>query len=144
MPKMSPVPDETSKPFWDACNKGQLVVQNCQSCKSNDGGDWLQHPPQPTCFKCGTSDGLTWKEMNGRGRVHGFCIMSDSRIRSLQEDQPFIIAVIELEDAPEIKMFSHLPGTPADDNVPVGATVQVEFQDTLGTDQKVAEWRVIT
>ena len=142
MGKQSPVPDEISKPFWDACNEGKLVVQKCAGCQSNEGQDWLQHPPQANCFKCGTPDSLTWQEMNGRGKIHGYCTMYDSRIRSLQEDQPFIIAVIELEDAPEIKMFSHLPGTPVDDNVPVGATVHVEFQDTLGTDQKVAEWRV--
>jgi len=82
--------------------------------------------------------------MNGRGKIHGYCIMHDSRIRALQEHQPFIIAVIELEDAPEIKMFSHLPGTPADDNVPVGDAVAVWFEDTKGSDQKVAEWKVVS
>ncbi|MEE8443127.1 MAG: OB-fold domain-containing protein [Dehalococcoidia bacterium] len=136
MPKMSPGPDEVSKPFWDACNKERLVVQNCTACTR------LQHPPQEECYQCGSKDNLEWREMNGRGKIHGYCIMSDSRIKLLQADQPFIIAVIELEDAPEIKMFSHLPGTPVDDNVPVGANVQVEFQETEGTDQKVAEWRV--
>tara|TARA_B100001750_G_C14987975_1_gene341091 strand:+ start:301 stop:513 length:213 start_codon:yes stop_codon:yes gene_type:complete len=70
--------------------------------------------------------------------------MYDSRIRALQEHQPFIIAVIELEDAPEIKMFSHLPGTPVNDDVPVGGTVEVWFEDTKGSDQKVAEWKVVS
>jgi uncharacterized OB-fold protein len=143
MGKMSPVPDAVSKPFWDACNEGRLVVQNCETCEANGGNDWLQHPPAATCHCCGKTDHFKWREMNGLGKIHGFCIMQDSRIQSLQEDQPFIIAIIELEDAPEIKMFSHLPGTPVNDDVPIGATVKVEFQDTLGTDQKVAEWRVV-
>jgi len=134
--KMSPAPDEVSKPFWDACNEDRLIVQNCSAC------NWLQHPPQPVCSQCGSGANLGWRDMVGRGKIHGFCIMHDSRIRLLQEDQPFIIAVIELEDAPEIKMFSHLPGTPVDDNVPVGATVKVEYEVTPGTGQKVAEWRV--
>lgn len=136
MPKLSPEPDTTSKPFWDACNEERLVVQNCTACSR------LQHPPQEACNECGSGDHFEWREMNGRGKIHGYCIMYDTRIRSLQVDQPFIIAVIELEDAPEIKMFSHLPGTPVDDDVPVGATVQVEFETTPGTGQKVAEWRV--
>ena len=136
MPKLSPEPDAVSKPFWDACNEERLVVQNCTACTR------LQHPPQEACYQCGSADNLEWREMNGRGKVHGFCIMHDSRIKLLQADQPFIIAVIELEDAPEIKMFSHLPGTPVDDSVPVGANVQVEFEETGGTSQKVAEWRV--
>ena len=136
MPKMSPEPDAVSKPFWDACNEERLVVQNCTACSR------LQHPPQEACPQCGSGDNLEWREMNGRGKIHGYCIMYDSRIKLLQADQPFIIAVIELDDAPEIKMFSHLPGTPVDDNVPVGASVRVEFEETDGTRQKVAEWRV--
>ena len=40
-------------------------------------------------------------------------------------------------------MYSHLPGTPVDD-VPVGATVQVEFEVTPTTGQKVPEWRVVS
>jgi len=137
MPKMSPVPDDVSKGFWDACNEGRLVVQSCNSCS------WLQHPPRPECYSCGSAD-MGWREMNGRGKIHGYCVMHDSRIRALQEHQPFIIAVIELEDAPEIKMFSHLPGTPVDDNVPVGGAVAVWFEDTKGSDQKVAEWKVVS
>ena len=68
--------------------------------------------------------------------------MHDSRIRLLQADQPFNIAVIELQDDPDIKMFSHLPGIGADEVV-IGSTVRVEFQDTEATGQKVPEWRVV-
>ena len=78
--------------------------------------------------------------MNGRGKIHGYLISYDSRVMMLQEIQPFNLAVIELEDDPDIKMLSHLPGTPTDD-IPVGATVQVEFEETYNG-QKVPEWRV--
>jgi len=79
--------------------------------------------------------------MSGRGRIHGYCVMYDSRIRLLQADQPFNMAVIELEDDPAIKMFSHLPGTPVD-QVPLGASVQVDFQE-VGPGQLIHEWRVV-
>ena len=69
--------------------------------------------------------------------------MYDSRIKLLQENQPFNIVVIELDDNPEIKMLSHLPGS-APEEVPVGASVQLEFEATAGTDQKVPEWRVVS
>jgi len=39
-------------------------------------------------------------------------------------------------------MFSHLPGICADEVV-IGSTVRVEFQDTEATGQKVPEWRVV-
>ena len=68
--------------------------------------------------------------------------MYDSRIRLLQADQPFNIAVIELEEDPDIKMLSHLPGVPVD-QVPMGASVQVEFQE-VGPGQLIHEWRVVS
>lgn len=52
MPKQSPVPEEYDKPFWDACNEGRLVIQNCKAC------NWMQHPPEPKCDKCGSADHL--------------------------------------------------------------------------------------
>ena len=136
MPKPSPVPDDLSKAFWDACNEERLVVQNCTDCNR------MQHPPLEKCRDCGSADHLEWRAMSGRGRINGYCVQHDSRIVSLKEEQPFNLVVIELEDDPDIKMFSHLPGTPVG-QVPVGASVQVEFEVTPTTGQKVPEWRVI-
>jgi len=134
MPKPSPIADALSKPFWDACNERRLIVQTCAKCER------MQYPPEKTCLACGSSEHLVWREARGRGRIHGYCVMYDSRVRLLQERQPFNIAVIELEENPEIKFFSHLPGTPPDE-VPVGASVSVEFEETA-TGQLVPEWRV--
>ena len=134
--KPSPVPDEVTKPFWDACNEGRLVVQNCTTCNR------LQHPPQKACRECGSEHNMEFREMNGRGKIHGYLVSHDSRVMMLQEIQPFNLAVIELDDDPGIKMLSHLPGINRDE-VPVGATVQVEFEETYNG-QKVAEWRVVS
>ena len=136
MPKQSPVPDEMSKPFWDACNEGRLVIQNCKACNN------MQYPPQPTCDLCGSKDNLEWREVSGRGRIHTYGVVYDCPVRMLQTDQPFNVAVISLEEDPEVLMYSHLPGTPVDE-VPVGASVQVEFETTQATGQKVPEWRVV-
>ena len=136
MPKQSPVPEEVDTPFWEAANEDRLVVQNCTAC------DRLQHPPAATCSACGSGDNMEWKEMSGRGKVYGYGVMYDCPVTILAEDQPFNIAVVELEEDPGIKMLSHLPGTPVDD-VPVGAAVQVEFEVTPTTGQKVPEWRVV-
>jgi uncharacterized protein len=134
--KPSPVPDELSKPFWDACNEDRLVIQACSAC------NWMMHPPREKCNKCGSADNLEWRPMSGRGKIAGYCVQHDSRIVSLKEDQPFNLAVIALEDDPGIQLFSHLPGTPVG-KVPVGATVQLEFEVTEANGQKVPEWRVV-
>jgi len=136
VPKPIPVPDEVSKPFWDACNERRLIVQNCTACNR------LQYPPQKTCAACGSAAHLEWREVSGRGRINGYCVMYESRVGPLQADQPFNIAVIELEEDPAIKLLSSLPGTPLEE-VPVGAKVEVDYQE-VGPGQLIHEWRVVT
>ena len=41
-----PVPNEWTKPFWDAAKRGVLELQRCQSCGH------FQHPPYATCVQC--------------------------------------------------------------------------------------------
>ena len=135
MPKPSPVPDAVSKPFWDACNERRLVVQHCTTCNR-----W-QHPPRATCYECTSDHNLEWSEVSGRGKIHGYCVSHDSRVMQLHEIQPFNIAIIELEGHPEVKMLSHLPGTPSGE-VPVGATVQATFEETHNG-QLICEWQVV-
>ena len=142
MPKQSPVPNDYSKPFWDACNEERLILQNCKACDARRGLNALQYPPSPTCVRCGAADTLEWLDMSGRGNVRDYCVMYDCRTRSLQADQPFNIVCIELEEDRTVLMYSHLPGTPVDD-VPIGAKVQLEFEVTPATGQKVPEWRVV-
>ncbi len=134
MVKQGVVPDELTKPFWDAANDGRLVVQNCGACSR------LQNPPAPACAQCGSGDNLEWKEMSGRGKIYNYGVVYDCPVRLLQDNQPFNLAVITLDDDPDIQMYSHLPGTPVD-QVPVGAGVAVIFEATANG-QKVLEWRV--
>ena len=55
MPKLIPVADALSKPFWDAVNQKRLVLQHCAAC------DRLQYPPQQACQVCNSANGLAWK-----------------------------------------------------------------------------------
>ena len=134
MTKQGVEPDQLTKPFWDAANEGRLVIQNCTACSR------LQHPPAQTCDQCGSGDALEWKEMSGRGKIYNYGVVHDCPIRLLKEDLPFNLAVIMLDEDPDIQMYSHLPGVPVDD-VPVGADVEVVFEATANG-QKVPEWRV--
>ena len=135
MAKQGVLPDEFSQPFWDAANEGRLVIQHCTACER------LHHPPKPVCDQCGSEDSLEWKQMSGRGKIYNYGVVYDCPVRLLQEDQPFNVAVIMLDEDPGIQMYSHLPGT-AVDEVPVGANVEVLFEATANG-QKVPEWRVV-
>tara|TARA_Y100000590_G_scaffold268319_1_gene301369 strand:- start:6221 stop:6628 length:408 start_codon:yes stop_codon:yes gene_type:complete len=134
MPKQAVVPDDFTKPYYDACNQGKLVIQNCKSCNI------LQHPPAPACRECNASD-MEWKEVSGRGTIYEYGVIHDCPVASLQADQPFNVAVIMLDEDQGIQMYSHLPGVPADE-VPVGSKVEVIFEETPNG-QKVPEWKVV-
>ncbi len=136
MPKQSPIPDDIDKPFYEAANEDRLVLQYCAA---DDG--W-QYPPQPDCAQCGSAGDLSWRPADGRGTIYSYAVIYDTPVASLQSDQPFNCAVIELDQCPGIKFMSHLPGT-ASGEVPIGAPVQVIFQRTPATGQKVPEWQVV-
>ena len=137
MAKQTPIPDELTGTFYKALNEGKLVVQSCNTCNK------LQHPPAPVCKVegCNSSD-LTYREVSGRGTIYNYGVVYDCPIRVLQEDQPFNVAVVTIEEDEEIQFYSHLPGTPVDD-VPVGGAVQAVFEATAGGDQKIIEWKVV-
>jgi uncharacterized protein len=136
LPKQSPVPDELDQPFYAAANEDRLVIQHCARC------DRFQHPPKPGCAECGAADGLSWREVEGNGTIYSYTVVYDTPVVCLQPDQPFSVALIDLDSCPGISMLSHLPGTPPD-QVPIGAPVRVIFEVTPATGQKVPEWQVV-
>jgi uncharacterized OB-fold protein len=135
MPKVIPVPDELSRPFWDAVNEKRLVLQNCTACSK------LQYPPQQTCQVCGSADKLEWKEVSGKGHIATYIVIEDGRLNRRMPDQPYNLALITLDEDPTVNFYSNLPGTPPYE-VPVGAAVEVIFEE-VAPSQLIHEWRVV-
>src|SRR5256712_13797301 len=105
MAKQGVVPDALTQPFWDAANEGRLVIQHCHACNR------LQHPPAPTCQQCGSGDHLGWQALSGRGTIYNYRALYDCPCRLLQQDQPFTVPEITMDQDPGIQMNPHLPGT---------------------------------
>jgi uncharacterized OB-fold protein len=135
VPRPIPIPDAQSKPFWDACNERRLVIQRCAACGRH------QFPPEATCRDCDSADQLGWVETSGRGHIHGYMVMHDSRIKAFQPEQPYNLVGIALDDDPAIKFISNLPGVPVHE-VPIGAAVEVDFIEVSPT-QLMPEWRIV-
>lgn len=136
MPKVIPVSDDLSKPFWDAVNERRLVIQNCTSC------DLLQYPPRETCGKCGSAENLEWKQVSGKGHISSAIVIEDGRLDRRRPDQPYNLVLVHLDEDPGINFYSNLPGTPVDD-VPIGAAVEVYFEE-VAPGQLIHEWRVVS
>ena len=136
MPKLIPVADALSQPFWDAVNQRRLVLQHCVGC------DRLQYPPQPACQACGSAAGLSWKEVPGKGHIAASIVIEDGRLNRRMQDQPYNLAMVTLDADIRVNFYSNLPGTPPY-QAPVGAPVAVIFEE-VAPGQLIHEWRVVT
>ena len=135
MPKVIPVPDEISQPFWDAVNERRLVLQNCIDC------DKLQYPPQADCPGCDAGDEQEWVEVEGRGHIAAYIVIEDGRLNRRMPDQPYNLALVTLDQDPSVNFYSNLPGVPPYE-VPVGAAVEVTFEE-VAPGQLIHEWRLV-
>lgn len=143
MSKPIPVPDELTKPFWDAVNERRLVAQHCVDCSN------YQHPPARTCVQCGGSK-LEFRPLSGKGTIYTLQVMHDTRVRLLQEYQPLIIATIEAVESPNVSFLTNLPGTAAQEvaigaepgTVHIGDPVEVEFEE-VAPGKLLPQFRVV-
>ena len=110
-----PRPTELSRPYWEACKRGELVVQQCQAC----GG--YVFTPEVACTHC-LSDKLAWVPSSGRGEIYSFTVIH--RPQRPEFETPYIAVIIELSEG--WHMLSNLLDCQPD-QVAIGMPVQVEF-----------------
>lgn len=117
-PRVAPIPDAESAPFWSATLEGKLLVQECSMCGQR------QLYGRSLCTKC-HSPALAWIESSGRGTIYSRTIIRQNPSRSFKHLIPFVVALIDLDDGP--RMMSNVVGTPAED-VKIGDRVRVVFE----------------
>ena len=77
-----PVPNEWTRPFWEAAQRGVIELQRCQSCGH------FQHPPYATCTQCVSTE-LKFEPVRGLGTIYAYTIMyhtGDKRFASAVRD----------------------------------------------------------
>jgi uncharacterized OB-fold protein len=114
------IADERSKPFFDACAAGQLLIQRCEACQA-----WSA-PADPFCSVCGGGR-LAWAKATGRGKVHTFGVVHHISHPGFAAEAPYNVAVVELEEGPRLN--TQIVGC-ANDQIRVGMPVSVEFVST--------------
>lgn len=118
--KPVPKPTPETMPYWEGATRGELLVQRCRSC--------VQHYfyPRTGCPHCGSTD-VEWVGTAGRGRLHTYLI-SHRPAPGFEEDAPYAIAVVELEEGP--RMMCNIVGienTP--DNLVIDMPLEVVFEE---------------
>ncbi len=119
-----PIPDPDDPltgPFWAGANQKRLLIQRCEQCAR------FHHPPVGICKDCLSTD-LTFVEVTGDGHVYSFAVVKDQRIPAFDALVPYVVASVELDDAPGVFLQTNLPGTPID-GVRSGLAVTVDFEE---------------
>ncbi|MDD9902520.1 MAG: OB-fold domain-containing protein [Rhodospirillaceae bacterium] len=115
-----PVPDQWTKPFWDAAKRESLELQRCQDCGH------FQHPPYPTCLNCMSID-LKFEPVGGSGTIYAYTFMYHTGDKRFASAVPYASIVVELDDAPGALMAANLLGVPHTE-AKVGRRVEVVFE----------------
>ncbi|MEV0260774.1 OB-fold domain-containing protein [Streptomyces sp. NPDC050617] len=100
-----PVVDEDGAPFWEYAARGELRVQTCAAC------DEPRFPPRPCCPHCQSFDS-DWARMSGRGRIWSYVFPHPPLLPAYAEQAPYNAIVVELADAPHIRLAGNLVAAP--------------------------------
>lgn len=133
----APVPenDGLSRPYWEGTRQGELRIQKCRDC-----GTW-QWGPEWICHSCHSFE-LDWVRVEGKGRIFSWERVWHPVHPALKEHGPYIVALVELPAAGNVRMIGNLLGDPRQE-VPIGAAVEAVFEPHDESDPPftLVQWR---
>ena len=109
--------DHDTGGFFEAARRGELVVRACSSCGT------LLHLPRAFCHRCGSWDG-EWRPVAGTGTLHTWTVV-DHQVHPAYP-VPYTIVLVDLDDAPGVRLLGHLPGSP---DLQAGMPMRVRFDE---------------
>jgi uncharacterized OB-fold protein len=113
--------DGLDKEFWEAAQRHEVVVQRCRDCLT------FQFGPEWICHHCRSTD-LGWHKVSGRGRVYSWQRVWHPVHPTLKSACPYVIVLVELPDAGNVRMVGNLLGDPREE-VAIGSAVEAVFED---------------
>jgi uncharacterized OB-fold protein len=114
-------PSSWTEPFWLAAREHRLVVPRCASCGT------FRFPPGPFCHECQHQD-VEQVEMSGAGTVYTYTVARHGVVPSLAGSVPYVVAVIELDGAPGIRMIGNIVESDPE-AVRIGSRVGLAWDD---------------
>ncbi len=128
-----PVPDEDTKPFWEGCRRGELLMQRCAECGH------FRFTPRPLCPRC-RSDRCEWVPVSGRGTVYSKVVCHPPVLPAFAERVPYAVVLVELLEHPSLRLLGNVLDAPPE-AVRIGARVRVAFQE-IDDEIALPQWRL--
>ena len=114
IPRISPEAAE----FFAGTVRDELRIQRCGACGLH------HHYPRLACPHCGADD-LEWITASGLGTLHSFTVIRQHGIPPFNEQVPFVIGLVDL-DEPGARFVAQLPMLAPADAV-IGARVRATY-----------------
>jgi hypothetical protein len=116
--KPAPIPNADTKPFWEACNRQELIYQHCLACGQ------AQFYPRAVCAGCGAL-ALEWRTSQRRGTLYTFSVNYRAPKASFEPDLPYVIALVDLDEG--FRMMLNVRDCPPE-TVRIGMRVKIVFE----------------
>ncbi|GGC43009.1 hypothetical protein GCM10011504_21790 [Siccirubricoccus deserti] len=133
----APAQEPVALPYWEGTRAGRLVIQKCRGCGKHQWG------PEWVCHRCHSFD-LGWAEVAPRGRIYSWQRPHHPVHPALNGHGPYIIVLVELPGADNVRMVGNLIGDPLQE-VRIGAEVEAVFEphDEATPPYTLVQWRVV-
>lgn len=118
-----PVPpmDPESKPFWEACRRHELYIQQCTVCHQH------YYYPRNICPHCLSSE-VEWVKLSGRGQIYTYTVTYQHGGAGFRDNLPFVMAYVELDGTGGVRMLTNVVDCDPE-AVRIGLPVEVTFVD---------------
>jgi uncharacterized OB-fold protein len=117
------VPDDVSRPYWEAAAEHVFTVARCSRC------GMYSIPPDVVCQHCHRSDPeFTFTPVSGRGAVRSWTVMHQSFVPGFDDLIPFVLVDVELDEQADLRTIGRLLDGP-DAPLAIGTRVVVDFED---------------
>lgn len=110
-----------SRRFWEAAKSGVIELPRCDACGA------FHTYFEPWCNMCG-HEGVHWDQVSPRGRIWANCRFHKTYFAGFDEDVPYNVAIVELDDGP--RLVTNIVGleSGALSEMPIGMRVQAVFE----------------
>jgi uncharacterized OB-fold protein len=113
-----PTPTTETRPYWEGCARGELLIQQCGACGHR------QFFPRLYCSRC-MDERVEWIKASGRATVVSFTIVRRPVSPAFAAKVPYIVALVKLEEGPT--MMTNIVGC-APEAIAIGMALEVTFE----------------
>jgi uncharacterized OB-fold protein len=136
MPIPVPQSDGLDAVYWEGLRNGVVNVQRCAKCQT-----W-QWGPEWICHHCNSFD-MGWQEVAGEGVIYSWERPWHPVHPALKGHGPYIVVLVELPAAGNIRMIGNLLGDPMRDvKIGVPVTACFERHDGGDTPYTLLQWKI--